>query len=161
MSSRLKTCSFNQMAIGDVANAAATTFANTCGREERSLSMPVRVEGLSNLVASLEALPKATARNTLRSVLKKAATPVRDAIEARAPELTGTLKRSILIGNKLTSRQAREAKQDGKFFAETYVGTADPAGIPQEFGTFKEASTAVWSTRMGSYAGSVPRNHFK
>ncbi len=94
--------------------------------------------GDKDLERALGELPKATARNTLRRVLKKAALPVQSAWQARAPKLTGTLERSIVVGTKLTRRQARDAKRDGKHFAEIHVGTSDPAGVPQEFGTFKE-----------------------
>jgi hypothetical protein len=36
--------------------------------------------------------------------------------------------------SKLTSRQKKDAKKEGKFFAEIHVGTSDPAGQQQEFG---------------------------
>lgn len=40
----------------------------------------------------------------------------------------------MIVGTKLTRRQARDARKEGKSFAEVYVGTADPAGQQQEFG---------------------------
>lgn len=97
-----------------------------------------KVEGLAELDRALGQLPKATARNTLRRVLKKAAVPVESGWKARAPKLTGRYEASITTGTRLTSRQAKDAKRDGKAFAEIHVGSADPAGIPQEYGTFKE-----------------------
>lgn len=100
--------------------------------------MSIRMEGFKELGQALDQLPKATARNTLRRVLKKAAEPVRDAMADKAPVLTGRLKQSIVVGTKLTSRQARDAKREGKHFAEVHVGTADPAGVVQEYGSFKE-----------------------
>lgn len=96
--------------------------------------------GLRDLTRALGELPKTTARNTLKRVLVKAAKPIEDAAETNAPKLTGRLTRSIVTGTRLTRPQARQAKKDGKFFAEVHVGTADPAGIPQEFGTFKESA---------------------
>ena len=59
----------------------------------------------------LNELPKATARNVLQRVLKKAAEPVHDSMQAGAPKLTGALQVSIITGpsSKLTSRQKRDA----------------------------------------------------
>lgn len=100
--------------------------------------MLVKMEGLAALEAALLELPKATGKATLRRVLKNAAKPVEAAMVAKAPELTGALKISIRTGTKLTKRQQRLAKKEGKSSSEIYVGTADPAGIAQEFGTFDQ-----------------------
>ena len=100
--------------------------------------MAVKMEGWKELGVALGQLPKATARNTLRRVLRKAAEPVKDEWKARAPKLTGRYEQSVVVGTRLTSRQAKDARKEGKAFAEVHVGSADPAGIPQEFGTFKE-----------------------
>lgn len=102
--------------------------------------MNVKIEGLAELDFALTELPKSTAKATLRRVLKKAAAPVEAAMVAKAPRLTGALKVSIRSGTKLTKRQQRFAKKEGKSSSEIYVGTADPAGIPQEYGTFKESA---------------------
>lgn len=59
-------------------------------------------------------------------------------MKAKAPKLTRDLEQSIITGTKLTRRQARAAKAEGKAFSEIHIGTANPAGVPQEFGTFKE-----------------------
>lgn len=100
--------------------------------------MAGKLTGFKELDRALSELPKATARNTLVRALKKAADPVQKAWQDKAPVLTGTLRQSIIVGTRLTKPQARDARRDGKHFAEVHVGTADPAGIPQEFGTFKE-----------------------
>jgi HK97 gp10 family phage protein len=102
----------------------------------------VKVEGLRELEQALSELPKATARNTLVRTLKKGAEHVRDVWAPNAPKLTGTLQHSIIAGpsSKLTGRQKRDAKRDGKFFAEYHVGTSDPAGQMNEFGTSKMAA---------------------
>lgn len=105
----------------------------------------VKIEGLRELDRALGELPKATARNVLRRVLRKAAEPVERAMESRAPQRTGDLERSIITGTRLTSRQARDARKEGKHFAEVHVGTSDPAGMFQEFGTFKEPAQP-WAT---------------
>lgn len=98
--------------------------------------MTVRIEGLRELERALAELPKATARNTLQRVLKKAAEPTADAWKAKAPRDAGQYAESIIVGpsSKLTGRQKKDAKKEGKHFAEIHVGTADPAGQQQEFG---------------------------
>lgn len=98
----------------------------------------VKMEGLAELDAALVELPKSGAKAVLRRVLKKAAAPVEAAMVAKAPKLTGALQVSIRSGTKLTKRQQRFAKKEGKSSSEIYIGTADPAGIPQEFGTFDQ-----------------------
>lgn len=99
------------------------------------MATTVKVEGLRELEAALAELPKATARNTLRRVLKRAAEPVQEEAQANAPVATGRLKVSIVVGTKLTRRQQRDAKKEGKFFSEIHVGTSNEAAVPQEFGT--------------------------
>lgn len=94
----------------------------------------VKIEGLRELEKALSELPKATARNTLRRVLKARAEPVRDVWKGKVPVETGHYRESIIVGTRLTSRQAREAKREGKDFAEIHIGTSDPAGQQQEFG---------------------------
>jgi HK97 gp10 family phage protein len=99
--------------------------------------MTVKMEGFRELERSLAELPKAAAKATLQRVLKKAAAPVQAAMREKAPKLTGQLERSIVTGTRLTRRQAQAAKKEGKAFSEIYIGTANPAGVPQEFGTVK------------------------
>lgn len=97
----------------------------------------VKIEGLRELDFALGELPKATARNTLQRALKKGAEHVQDVWQPIVPVLTGQYQHSIIVGpsSKLTSRQKRDAKKEGKFFAEMHVGTSDPAGQMNEFGT--------------------------
>lgn len=119
------------------------------------------VHGLRELEAALDDLPKATARNVLKRTLTKAAKPLDDAMSAGAPVLTGALGTSVITGpsSKLTSRQKRDAKQDGKHFAEVHVGTSDPAGQFQEFGTFKEPAQPfgrpAWDTTKNGVLESI------
>lgn len=100
----------------------------------------VKVEGLRELNDALEQLPKRTQTATLRRVLKLAAEPVVTAMKAKAPKLTRDLEQSITSGTRLTKRQAKMARREGKSYSEIYVGSANPAAIPQEFGTFKESA---------------------
>lgn len=94
----------------------------------------VKIEGLRELGEALDGLGKATARNTLRRVLRKQAEPFLTMWKGLAPRDEGRLEKSIIVGTRLTRRQARDAKADGKHFAEVHIGTADPAGVQQEFG---------------------------
>nr|WP_281356782.1 HK97-gp10 family putative phage morphogenesis protein [Sphingomonas hominis] len=91
---------------------------------------------MRDLDAALSELPKiTTAKAVVRRVLKKAAEPLRALAEQTAPRLTGALKISIVIGTKLTRRQARMARKEPKSLTEMFIGTSNPAAVPQEFGT--------------------------
>ena len=101
--------------------------------------MANKMEGWSELDRALGQLPKATARSVLQRVLKKRAEPIRQAWREMAPvqvENGGQYRDSIIVGpsSKLTARQKKDAKREGRHFAEIHVGTADPAGQQQEFG---------------------------
>jgi HK97 gp10 family phage protein len=104
----------------------------------------VRVEGLSELDAALgdlaEEYGKAAGKAVLRRVADKALQPMAEAARQMAPDDPATsgndLKASITVGGKLTKRQAALARKDqDKATVTRYMGTADPAGVPQEFGT--------------------------
>lgn len=112
----------------------------------------MKVEGLRELDAALGELPKATARSVLRRVGIKALEPMAETARQLAPDDPATsgndLKASIAVGTKLTPRQAklnRRAIRSGeaeKHFQEVYMGTADPAGIQQEFGNVNHGPQA-------------------
>ena len=100
----------------------------------------MRIDGLRELDAALGELPKASAKGVLRRVGIKALQPMAEAARGMAPDDPQTqsadLKASIIVGTKLNKRQASMARKDeGKAFVTVYMGTADPAGVPQEFGT--------------------------
>lgn len=104
------------------------------------------MEGWSELDKALGELPKATAANTLRRVLRKAAEPIKDDMRSRAPvddpantpkRPPGRLKNSIIVGTRLNRRQAASERKDGKSFASVYIGTNDRVGVLQEFGTYQ------------------------
>ena len=101
--------------------------------------MAVKVEGLRELERALQELPKTTARNTLRRVLRKAAEPVQSTMEAIAPRDTGWTAESIEISSTLNAAQRREAKREGTYFAEVHIGMRrGSAAIFQEFGTIDQ-----------------------
>lgn len=93
-----------------------------------------RIEGLRELEAALANLPKATGKNVLRRVLKKAAAPIESDAAAAAPEFAGLLRRDVKTAARLTRRQAGLARRQGKSTVEVHVGVSDPAGLQNEFG---------------------------
>ena len=103
----------------------------------------VRVEGLRALDAALGALAaeygKASGKAVLRRVADRALQPMAETARELAPDDPETqgndLKASIAVGGKLTKRQAAMARKDqNKSTVTRYMGTADPAGLQQEFG---------------------------
>lgn len=110
----------------------------------------IKVEGLRELERALSELPKVTARATLRRTGLKALAPFVVSVKAKAPidadprntpkRPPGMLRDSYVAGTKLTKRQARFAKKEGKSFVEVYAGTSDPAGVQTEFGNIHQAA---------------------
>jgi HK97 gp10 family phage protein len=103
-----------------------------------------RIEGLSELQATLADLPKATQRNVVKRVLAKRAEPVAAAARALAPydEKAGGrhLRDSITVSDKLTPRQASLNRNYFKQGAvEMYIGAGPLRQATfMEFGTFKD-----------------------
>lgn len=97
------------------------------------------IEGLSELLAGLQELPKATGTNVQKRTLTKAADLFQNDAEARAPVRTGTLQRSVTVGPKLSSRQRSITKKESK--VEIYTGPgALVQAITNEFGTAHSAA---------------------
>lgn len=122
--------------------------------------MAVRLEGFRELDAALAELPKATQRNVLRRVLRKAAGPTLQAMEARAPRETGWTAGSLAISNTLNPANRREQRNEGKAFAEVYVGSVrGSAAMFQEFGTLtqppKPYLRPAWESTKGNALGIV------
>jgi HK97 gp10 family phage protein len=115
----------------------------------------VRIDGLRELDAALAELPKATAKNVLKRTLTKGADPVEKAAEQNAPEMSGKLERSIIIGTRLTRSQrdgGPTLQADGSFlsaakgYVAVHIGTSLSRGMFTEFGTFKDPAQ-MWFTR--------------
>lgn len=97
-----------------------------------------KMEGWKEMDRALGQLPKATARNTIKRGLKKAAVPVEEAMENTAPRLTGWTGKSIQTSFQLNPANKRDQKREGKAFAEIYIGTSrGSAAHLLEYGTFK------------------------
>lgn len=98
------------------------------------MAQTFRVEGLSELKAALDELPKATGTNVLKRALLKAAEPIEARAEQLAPRLSGALQRSVTAGTKLSGRQKKQHRKESK--VEIFVGAgALVQAITQEFGT--------------------------
>lgn len=117
-----------------------------------------RLEGFRELDHTLGQLPKATAKNTLKRVLTKAAVPVEDAAQAAAPKDTARLERSIVVGTQLTKSQKQGSTQFiagiGFLSAHTnvvtvHIGTVLSRGMFTNFGTFKDVPQ-LWFDRAWS-----------
>jgi len=114
-----------------------------------------KVSGFKELDKVLGQLPKATAKKALERVLLKAAAPMQETAQGLAARRdpgasvrtfkvpgggkkvrkVGTLETLTQIGTRLTKRQARMTRKEGKDFAEVYVGTRDKIGLLIEDGT--------------------------
>ena len=126
------------------------------------MAVTMKIEGLRELDAALRELSKATAKNTLVRVGKAALEPMAEVARSLAPDDPETggndLKSSIVVGTKLTPRQKRLAKKEPKDFATVYMGTADPAGIQQEFGNVNHPPQAFMRPAFAQEAqGTIDR----
>lgn len=103
------------------------------------MSVKVKIRGVRELTSALNQLPRATQKNTVRRVLKKAGESIEKSAESRAPVDRGILKRSIAVSTKLSKRQARLNRQTAakkKGSVQVFVGPgAYPYAHMQEFGT--------------------------
>lgn len=96
---------------------------------------PFTLDGGRELLDNLAALPKSTQSGVLRRVMSKALKPIADEVKRDAPERYGDLEESLIEGgkNKLNKRQ-RSLNKDRPKETQVHFGTADPAGIANEFG---------------------------
>lgn len=100
------------------------------------------MDGLRELEAALQELPKATAGNAGRKALRAGAEPILGDYQARAPRLSGRMVESANIGRKLSRRQrAAHRAADDRDNVELFVGPGpDPAAVQQEFGNENHAA---------------------
>jgi len=99
----------------------------------------VKVDGLRELEAAMADLGKALSRGVMRRVADKALKPIADDAKARVQASTqnhGDLADSIGVSGRLSKRQARSARREGKSFVERYAGAgALQQATTLEFGT--------------------------
>ena len=115
-----------------------------------------RLEGGKALDAALAEFARPVAKAIGRRALKKAADPVLKNYQAATTVKSGHLQESEIAGTKLNKRQARLARKLGKSEVEVHIGTADPAGIQEEFGNVHQAPhpslTGAWAAEGGQKA---------
>src|SRR5690554_6907635 len=117
----------------------------------------MKVDGLADLNATFSTMSKGMARGALTRIavnaLKEEFVPVAQRLAPDDPATQGNdLKASIVAGpaSKLNARQKKlNRRRDDKSLGEGFAGTADPAGVPQEFGTVNHGPQAfmrpAWS----------------
>lgn len=127
------------------------------------MSITVKVEGLSELKAALEELPKATTKSVMRKVLMARVKPIAEAAKALAPVRHGELRDSIIASTKLSKRQKREAKETASY-VEVYAG---PGPLPYahlvEFGSIhnpvpRPFMRPAWDSAKGSILNNLARD---
>lgn len=96
----------------------------------------IKVEGLSEVRDALRQLPKATAKNVVRRVLKVRGKVIADAAIQRVPVLQGGLKKSIVVTTTLTRSQRGQYKKEGPKDIDVFIGpNSHPKAHMQEYGT--------------------------
>jgi HK97 gp10 family phage protein len=99
------------------------------------VSVTIKIEGLSELKAAFEQLPKATGKSVMRKVLMTRAKPIAAAAKALVPVESGELRDSIIASTRLSKHQKREAEETASY-AEVYVGAGPlPHAHLVEFGS--------------------------
>lgn len=89
------------------------------------MSVSFEVTGFKELEKELEQLSKAAGKGVLRRSMVKAAKPLADIAQSRAPKLTGKLEQSIIVGARLNGRQTalhRRMFRDDRSSVELFVG---------------------------------------
>lgn len=101
------------------------------------MDVEMKLTGFDGLEAALDDLPKATAKNVVRRILKKRAQPFANTARQLVPVDKGHLKKSITVGTKVAKTQRSEVKKlQAEGFVTMHIGPGqDPAAHLQEFGS--------------------------
>lgn len=116
----------------------------------------VKIEGFKELEKQLDNLSKAAGKGALRRSLYRAAQPLAELASSMAPERSGKLKRSIVVGAKLNGRQTqlhRRMFRDDRSSIELFVGPSYLLGDSGRHGHLLEFGTAPFINK-GKFAGS-------
>ncbi|QPM89380.1 HK97-gp10 family putative phage morphogenesis protein [Pseudooceanicola algae] len=106
------------------------------------MTLSMKLEGFKEIEITLKQLPRATAKNTGRRILRKAATPIAEAGGSNAPRDSGGLVASYGVGTKLTKSQKKAARGLSKSQVEVFAGPGEggyQAGLQTEFGNEHQA----------------------
>lgn len=102
------------------------------------MASTVTIDGLSQLDEALQWLSKTRARGVLRKAALAGGQPIEDAWQTLAPRSVGDghhMADTGGEGTRLSPRQSKLARKEGKAFVEVYVGPGpDPAAVQEEFG---------------------------
>ncbi|HXH52536.1 MAG TPA: HK97-gp10 family putative phage morphogenesis protein [Sphingomicrobium sp.] len=122
--------------------------------------MAERIEGLAECERVLFELSRATAKGTVRRVLKKAAEPMRALAASLAPDDPATppldLHTSIAISHRQKGGRQRSFTREARDEVAIYIGPTRkgyPQAIMMEFGTFKDRAQPymrpAWEREQG------------
>lgn len=115
----------------------------------------VKTSGFRELENALLELSTATAKRYGRKALNDAADPILDAYQSRTTVKSGHLVKAEVKGRRLNPRQRKLSPRPGPSEIEIHIGTADPAGIQEEFGGRQAANPALtpaWDQEGGRKA---------
>lgn len=118
----------------------------------------MKLEGGRALEAALYDVATQVAKRLGAAALRNAAKPVLAAFKANTTVATGQLVESESMGTRarLNPRQKKLTPRPRSDELEIHVGTADPAGIQQEFGNRHQgahpALTPAWESEGGQTA---------
>ena len=109
------------------------------------MAQKFRIEGLKELDKALGQLPRATGKNVLRRVARKALKPIIADTKTKVRVDKGELRDSFAVSTKLSRRQAaihkklvRGDKSSIEMFAGAGAHVRVPQAITEEFGTVKQ-----------------------
>jgi hypothetical protein len=119
-----------------------------------------KLSGFRELERNLLELATREARRLGQHALKKAAEPILADYKAKTRVRTGHLQQSDNLGPRarLNKRQKKLTPKPGPSEIEIHIGTADPAGIQEEFGGRQAANpslTPAWDRHGGEAALEV------
>lgn len=114
-----------------------------------------KLSGFRELENALLELSTDVARRHGRKALREAAEPILEKYKSRTKVKSGTLLRNESAGTRLNRNQRRLSPRPGPSEVEIHIGTADPAGIQEEFGIRQAANpslTPAWDSEGGMKA---------
>ncbi len=123
------------------------------------MTVTIKIEGLSELRAALEQLPKATSKSVMRKVLMVRAKTIAAAAKSLVPVKSGELRDSIVASTKLSKSQRREAEETASY-VEVYAGAGPlPHAHLVEFGSVNNQPQPymrpAWDTHKGTLLDSL------
>jgi hypothetical protein len=119
------------------------------------MAQEFKTSGFRELEDALLELTTQVAKRMGRKALRDAGKPILAAYEARTKVASGALVESENMGTRLNKRQRKLTPRPGPSVVEIHIGTADPAGIQEEFGIRQAAHpslTPAWDSEGGEKA---------